>query len=447
MPSNGLTVIARVKPGCETALREILNRIGNDINGKRVNASGAEPHIFFTKSRSLHFARLVLLDDPDAGPGRQRLMFASDYDGDWREHVAEVFNLTNDPDAIWGCCEGYHGKEHFSEFLRSHSVEPQAYYVAFRGETVHSIRINAYLREQLEKWVSWPQTAAFTEAVHSLTNKPQWAGRLAYGLEKGVARVGRFLADVWRVLLVLQDAFITMARFGPLNAVLGAKRIIITLGRIPLIRLINRLTFNSMPFSPSPFSSVPIDTCAALAPTVPGDEVVSTPPLVGTPPPQEDVISQNQLTLIMVIRPERLRRLQAVLASIDIYARRLAPPGSLLGISTIHTVRWLIIDGGRRLLMVSNYDGTWENYIDEFAEMILSGLDAIWENTAGYPAPGAQDVAALKHFLRCHQLPSNVFFSAYPDTTVLNIIDNKKIVRGLMGHVQRLNKERWPSML
>jgi hypothetical protein len=71
--------------------------------------------------------------------------------------------------------------------------------------------------------------------------------------------------------------------------------------------------------------------------------------------------------------------------------------------------------------MVSDYDGSWENYIDEFAEMILSGLDAIWETSFGYPPDGARDLPAFKRFLRLHQVPSELFFSAYPNTTVQNI--------------------------
>ena len=103
---------------------------------------------------------------------------------------------------------------------------------------------------------------------------------------------------------------------------------------------------------------------------------------------------------------------------IDLYARRLSAPGSLVGIATIHTVRWALIDGGKRLLLVSNYDGTWENYIDEFAELILSGLSAIWSSSYGFPQLGPQDLAAFKEFLRCHQVPANVFYSAYPQGTV-----------------------------
>jgi hypothetical protein len=76
-------------------------------------------------------------------------------------------------------------------------------------------------------------------------------------------------------------------------------------------------------------------------------------------------------------------------------------------------------------MMVSDYDGSWESYIDEFAEMILSGLDAIWETSYGYPADGARDLPAFKRFLRSHQVPAELFYSAYPDETVLNIIHDR----------------------
>ena len=79
--------------------------------------------------------------------------------------------------------------------------------------------------------------------------------------------------------------------------------------------------------------------------------------------------------------------------------------------------------------MVRNYDGTWENYIDEFAEMILSGLDALWTPAPDYPLAGAQDVAALKQFLRRHQAPAYVFYSAYPESSVLILKDDLDFAR------------------
>jgi hypothetical protein len=91
-------------------------------------------------------------------------------------------------------------------------------------------------------------------------------------------------------------------------------------------------------------------------------------------------------------------------------------------------------------MMVSDYDGSWESYIDEFAEMILSGLDAIWETAYGYPPDGARDVPAFKRFLRNHQVPAEVFFSAYPEETILNMTNDLNFARacadGIGGELQ-----------
>jgi hypothetical protein len=197
--------------------------------------------------------------------------------------------------------------------------------------------------------------------------------------------------------------------------------------------VLNRITRNAMPPRRSPYSSVALDHCAAAEPLEPGDEV--TADMAHQPPPafREDVVAQNQLTLVTVVRPGHVNQVRAVMAAIDSYAKRLSPPGSLIGISTIHFVKWLVIDDGRRLLMVSDYDGSWESYIDEFAQMILSGLDAIWTPSYGYPPDGARDLPALKRFLRTHQAPSEVFFSAYPNQTLLNIADDRAFARGHTG--------------
>ena len=56
--------------------------------------------------------------------------------GSWRDHVLELAALTADPDAIWGCCEGYAGRDHFPKFIHEHTVAPDAYYIAFRDLTL-----------------------------------------------------------------------------------------------------------------------------------------------------------------------------------------------------------------------------------------------------------------------------------------------------------------------
>lgn len=236
-----------------------------------------------------------------------------------------------------------------------------------------------------------------------------------------VRRLIDLVSGVRRFGQALFEAIGLLIDHGPANTLPAARRINATLDRITWIRWFNRLTANRHPPPRTRHSEACLDQTAPCRVAVRGDEVVTPADWDGVP--AEDLVSQNQLTLVTVVRPECLRRLRAVLAIIDLYARRLAPPGSLVGIPTIHTVRWALLDGGRRLLLVSNYDNTWENYIDEFAEMILSGLDAIWENCFGWPESGAQDVAALKEFLRCHQAPAQIFYSAYPGATMLQLVD------------------------
>jgi hypothetical protein len=239
-----------------------------------------------------------------------------------------------------------------------------------------------------------------------------------------IRTIARGVADAFQRVIraapIVSDLVRAVARCGFANVYFGTRRITASLDRYVVFRLFNRITLNRLPGLESPFSSVALDNCAAFGPLAAGDEIPSEP-TAASPAFREDSVTQNQLTVVTVVDPPHVDRVRAVLAAIDSYARRLAPPGSLIGISTIHFVRWLVIDQGKRLMLLSDYDGSWEAYIDEFAEMILSGLDAIWETSFGSPPDGAGDVPAFKRFLRSHQVPADLFFAAYPDETVLNV--------------------------
>lgn len=400
MPPRTLTVLAAIRAGEEDALRAVLRPIGDDVNGSRM-PPGGRPNIAFPRSDRIHFARLAILSDPDRGPRRRRLLYASVFDGSLDEHLAEIVSLTTDLDAIWGCCEGYSGAGGFAAFMKARAHEPAALYIAFRDETVASIRRATESRRARDRasdaGVPDPPTPQ-VGAIHTLRTT---------------------LARIIRALPLLFDVVVAVARHGIANVYHGTLKVLASLDRYTAFRLVNRVTRNRLPPMQSPFSCATLDTCGR-PPLAPGDAF----PSEAEPDFREDVVTQNQLTLVTVIQPGAVNRVGAVMSAIDSYARRLSPEGSLTGVSTIHFVRWIVIDEGKRLVMVSDYDGSWENYIDEFAEMILSGLDAIWETAFGYPPDGARDLPAFKQFLRGHQVPAEVFFSAYPDQTVLNILQD-----------------------
>jgi hypothetical protein len=134
-------------------------------------------------------------------------------------------------------------------------------------------------------------------------------------------------------------------------------QIIASLDRYAVFRLLNRIFRNHVKAPASPYSSVALDNCAVRAPLVPGDEVPAGQDLQAPPSFREDVVTQNQLTLVTVVLPEQVDRVRAVMAAIDAYARRLSPRGSLIGISTIHFVRWVLIDNDRRLMLSATTTG------------------------------------------------------------------------------------------
>jgi hypothetical protein len=411
MAPQCLTVLAPIRPGRDSDLRARLRAIGDDINGKHLSAPASRPDIALVRSRRIHFARFAILNDPDCGPGRTRLLFASVYDGSLDEHLDELVSITSDMDAIWGACDGYTGVGGFRSFIKAHAHDADAYYVSFRDETVASITsaIAARRRRHALQDAGGPTKDESMDTSNAARSGSRFRSSIVTAVQ-WVVRAAPVVTDFGRA--VVQNGF------G--NVYYGTQRITASLNRYAVFRLLNWITRNRIPPRQSSFSSVSLDQRSPFAPLAAGDEIPAAWTAIA-PAFREDAVAQNQLTLVTVVAAVSLGRARAVLAAIDSYAQRLAPPGSLIGISTIHFARWLLIDRGRRLLFISDYDGSWESYIDEFAEMILSGLDAIWETSYGMPPDGARDVPAFKRFLRSHQVPSDIFFAAYPDATVLNV--------------------------
>jgi hypothetical protein len=439
-----LTVLAPIRAGEEEPLRAVLRPIGDDIKGTRLEPGVVRSAIEFRHSRHIHFARFVILDDPDRGRDRKRLLYSANYDGDLDGHLAELIAITPDLDAIWGRVEGYTGPAAFAAFIRAHTQEPEAFYIAFRDETVERLHDAIALRQRVQTLVDQVSGSSSVSLARLFARLP--SGALAGAAGQAPPSIVAAAERLYRALPIVADVFRAVARSGVGNVLRGTLRLIASLDRYPLFRWVNRLTRNRLAERRSPYSSAVLDQCAVPAPLVPGDEVPSGPDRQIPPTFREDAIAQNQLTLVTVVMPGQIARVRAVMAAIDSYAKRFSPPGSLIGISTIHFVKWLLIDNGRRLMLVSDYDGSWESYIDEFAEMILSGLDAIWETSYGYPPDGARDLPAFKRFLRSHQVPAEIFFSAYPEETVLNIVNDRAFadacagaagdsLRGLLQHV------------
>jgi hypothetical protein len=154
----------------------------------------------------------------------------------------------------------------------------------------------------------------------------------------------------------------------------------------------------------------------------------------------EDATAQNALTHLVPLKKGLIRSL--TLRGLHFYLAGVARDHfdyveMLGGIPSIHFAKWLLIDGGRRLLFFSNYDGGWESYLGDFVDGAAAGLNLAWTCTEGYPRTqllargGANDEQRFKAWARAHQRPTEVFYSAYPRSTVATINNATWVRHGL----------------
>jgi deferrochelatase/peroxidase EfeB len=131
------------------------------------------------------------------------------------------------------------------------------------------------------------------------------------------------------------------------------------------------------------------------------------------------------------------------------FASRYYRPGFLSDIGTIHFARWVTAPGSPDILFFSNYDFSWESYLEDFITRAHSGLTAIWSNSVGFPRAenlfqgGATDGERFKRYARQSMVPTRFWYSAYPALTTTIIRNNAEIRRGLSGSMTDDEAIRW----
>ncbi len=98
----------------------------------------------------------------------------------------------------------------------------------------------------------------------------------------------------------------------------------------------------------------------------------------------------------------------------------------LLGLGFIHFARWVIIRRDQwpqlgqppanlsndYMLFCSNFNGTWDQYIDAFADGIPGGLDLFWYSSTKYP--NSIPITPFKNYIRANQVDTSYYYNATP---------------------------------
>ncbi len=100
----------------------------------------------------------------------------------------------------------------------------------------------------------------------------------------------------------------------------------------------------------------------------------------------------------------------------------------LKNLSFIHFARWVVVGRNRfphlsdkqpaedlrydYLLFFSNFNGTWNQYIDAFSAVLSKGLDLIWRWSEKYP--GSAPVTGFKRYISLVQFDTDYYYNVYP---------------------------------
>jgi hypothetical protein len=411
-PQSAFMVVAPIRQGHIGALRDLLR-------GMTQAPGTADPDnalIPFGRFERLHFARLVVLDDATladrvvggapAVPLPVALAFLGDCDGPAEAQLAAFAALAGPGlRAIFAHCEDYSDDRDLLAWMQARSVAPATCYVNWVGRTVRQVHQEAALHQALRARLALqaqdapPQTvrAALLEYVAA----EQRHGRLPLSPPEPTPPSWQFrqLLDAIGVpllLLLLLPVFL--------------------LGAVPFLFALRQRERTDPEIFPRPT----VAHEAALAAI-------------------EDHDVSNQFSAFGSRKPGafRLWLLRFLLWVVQYTTRHVYVRGRLARVGTIHFARWVLLDGNHRLFFGSNYDGSLDSYMDDFINKVAWGLNLVFSNGIGYPRTrflaldGAKNEQAFKYYIRRHQLPTEVWFKAYPGLTALDLARNSRIRAGL----------------
>jgi len=419
-----LTIIAEIKAGEVEDIKQLLKTMSDNAACNSI--------IPFGKFSNIHFARLFVLDESIDLSGRlipPCLVFMSECDAPLDRLLNELVDIAGEGlDKVYSHCVDYLSLSEITRkrrlaYLRSKMVNAGAFYVNTVGRTVQQIHQEAQLRNAIQDFLDHSQQ--------------DWSGRSSLEVR---AKIQAYIRS---------DRTLNWARKPPAQPGLFFKlKETLHLVGIPLLLLV---LFPVLILAlPVWLLLLRIHELSDAAPDIKPDDA-HVEELAGL----EDFGAQNQFSAVGYIKPGWFRRLTllGILLAANYGTRHIFNKENLAGVKTIHFARWVVIDEQRRVIFASNYDGSLESYMDDFIDKVAWGLNAVFSNGVGYPKTnwlifnGAKDEQAFKNYIRVHQIPTQVWYSAYEYLTALNIANNAKIRAGLSRNMSETEAEEWLRLL
>ncbi|MFC4721520.1 hypothetical protein ACFO5O_04245 [Geojedonia litorea] len=412
---NPLTLVTPIIP-------EKLNDLYGYLSGMKYALEKGK-HSLFEKSETIHYLRWIVIDDKNSiffkGTTEEpKLVFSSNFDGTLEDHLTDLCNDQEHDliDRIYSCCINYPNPEQRTlesrkAYLKSHSIKVSAFYRGSPGRSLKQIKQEQALRMHLRKlldsrnWDDFSALELHKKLKSDVQNNPDfsWVNE-RFKLPKTNWFKMALLVLVLVLLLPVIINWILIVEFGyeRKDEYYTKTRSDLDPEKIKILEEYEDLTD--------------------------GEES-------GTGEKTKVINYQNQFTQLVEMKPGKVRLI--TFKAMMLFARTLIPikmvSGELMGIPTIHFARWVLFDNNKRVLFFSNFDGSWQQYLGDFIDQSGWGLTGIFSNTKVFPKTkflltgGAYDEEHFLAWSRDSELPTQIWYSAYPTYSIKNVNNNSRI--------------------
>jgi hypothetical protein len=127
----------------------------------------------------------------------------------------------------------------------------------------------------------------------------------------------------------------------------------------------------------------------------------------------------------------------------------------LVTLSLIHYARWVIIMPGQfprlspdqpqedlkfaYMLFFSNFNGSWNQYVDSFSSAIPDGLDLFWRRNIKYPK--SVPMLPFHSYITSNQIWTDYYYNAYPMASSNDVKSARTVKNSLLAFIGETRNE------
>ncbi len=419
MAQNQLITIVTILDKKSDSLSAHLKNIRNDLLG------GIIPD--FETFNTIHYARWVIIDreipgfPPPSSPF-PKLCFVVDYDGPQSELLKNLCTVSSDMiDGIYSYCENYPLKNQRTEesrvaFFNQYTIKNTSVYIGAPGRSLQQIKDESRLRNYLRDYLDFLSLKSGTAKEIHEKLRTKILAESDFDFVKKPVKMPKInwlgMAPLCLILLILSPLLIIW---------------------ILMVQFFYERKDEVFTMKRSQLDNQALSTLETY----------------------EDLYNQNQFTQLVEMKPGivRLITINGMFMLANGLIKFFFVKGKLMGIPTIHFARWVLFDDNKRVLFFSNFDGSWQQYLGDFIDKSGWGLTGIFSNTKVFPKTkflltgGAYDEEHFLAWSRHSQLPTDVWYCAYPHLSIKNVNNNTKIRTLLMKNLSEKQAAKFLQLL